>query len=224
MNRENFYIAFGTAYVCYKTGKQKNEIGAGDIKTVLEREINYFRLKTENNPELDKTLEFKFVNLQAGDAKRGIYLSPHIITSDKASAQTYSSIIKIVKALSDNTDLTEKANLDKAFAVMTAKINNGNKSQSIPGGTLYEAALCAVSAIASKKPAQYDPSENIYSALIPELEFDDMIRFIKIFEDMQDKGLADKAYITKIKEGKKAYIRSSLKQSQERPNTLRSDH
>ncbi|QOJ27508.1 MAG: hypothetical protein HRU80_00970 [Ignavibacteriales bacterium] len=210
MKNYSFLPRYGLAYACHHFKKTNpGELTAKDLSEVLNLELSYFRLATNNDPQIESELKFEYKNVAKGNAAKGLYLSSHVLSTDKSSEQTHKSITKIISELK-NGSLDQRINLDKSFSVTTSKINNGKRSQTTPTGELEEAALSAIGAITMRKPARYDAVSNNYSSIIPDLELNDLILFIKVFENMQSSGLMDSAKTAKVNEKKRGFKRPQI--------------
>lgn len=170
----------------------------------IERALNRYTLRTENNPldEATSVLKYYYLDGKKVDpgeksgqtSANGYYLAPHIITRDKSSASTLSEAREIRKQLlkSNNVDLLKPLKLKRSFAPLTSKINNGKQSMTEPRASLLEAAFTIITTLTEYKPAAqvFGSKGAVNTTLIPDLplvgvDSNPLIDFVRLFADLQ---------------------------------------
>jgi hypothetical protein len=194
------------------------------LSILLREGLNKFRLFTTNNPLVDEVLKYEYLSMQyiidnnqKGDPSRGIYLSPNIITTDKQAANCWSAIKGLIDELEQLKDksvlLTKRKDLTQSLAPISGKLNNGSNSQSTAKASLLEVACCAITTTTPIKP--YKLIELCPSAIIPDLDINDLVDFIDVFDEMSFVKVKDlmtvkfntiKKEVKKKKEGDKEKV------------------
>ncbi|MFL6215834.1 MAG: hypothetical protein ACJ74J_18265 [Blastocatellia bacterium] len=190
-----------------------------DLPEILAREIeaglNRFRLETQDDPTTADTLRFGWITLEAlrknkslvqGElSKLGKYLAPTVLTTDGDAGGTYDNAEKLIKALRERIELDNDGfKLTRSFAPTTSKINNGNKSQSEPKTTLFEAACSVIATTTGIKPAAYarkqtDLQKFFNTMIIPDLPLSELIDFAELFHAMLTADLGDRGNLFHVK-------------------------
>lgn len=199
------YTRYGYAVALYENSISDDPIANVEDITIeelrkilidtIESGLSNFRYHTANNPEIDEVLVFEPIGLSelrknpdlvqsAGLSKKGIYLAPHILSTDGDAKGTFNKGEEIIKALRDGDKLFGKINASRSFAPTTAKINNGKSSQSPPKITLLEAACSLISTITRRKPSFLLIGDMQYTGIIPDLPIRELLDFIRIFSEM----------------------------------------
>lgn len=167
----------------------------------IESGLSNFRYHTANNPAIDEVLVFEPIGLSElrknsdliqskGLPAKGIYLAPHILSTDGDAKGTFNNGEEIIKALRDGDNLFGKIRALRSFAPTTAKINNGKSSQSAPKITLLEAACSLITTITPLKPSflliirKKTGVELQYTGIIPDLPIRELLDFIRVFSEM----------------------------------------
>ena len=185
----HFYPRYGLALLMSEKNIQNIEdIKAADFIDLILSGLEKFRLKptSENFESIDVTYEYK--PIKKGIPEKGIFLAPHIITSDKSAQDLYIEIEGIIKEIPKINDLKKKESLKKSFAPTAGEYNNGAASRKNASVTLLEYLCCALTTISTKKPsyAQITIKDNKPSycntTIIPDLPLDDLRKFIRVFE------------------------------------------
>lgn len=201
MNLIHPYSRFGLAYLMYiEQINSIQEVTKEMLIKHLKIGLSHFRMKTNNNPEIDDVLNFEYIDIKEMISSRinemdkmsekGIYLCPNVLTTDLNSKTTWQSLINLVKKLEDakyEDLLTKKSDLTTGLVPISGKFNNGGKGQSYPKATLFEIACCAITSTTPNKPCLAfkeignNGTSYISTAIIPDLGLIDMIVFIELF-------------------------------------------
>lgn len=199
------YTRYGYAVALYENSISDDPISNVEDITIeelrkilidtIESGLSNFRYHTANNPAIDEVLVFEPIGLSelrinpdlvqsAGLSKRGIYLAPHILSTDGDAKGTFNNGEEIIKALRSGDNLFGKMNASRSFAPTTAKINNGKSSQSPPKITLLEAACSLITTITPLKPSFLLIGDMQYTGIIPDLSIRQLLDFIRVFSEM----------------------------------------
>lgn len=223
---DHFYGRYGLALVMLKNKLDSpDQVTPEMIISELENGQNYFRLEP-----LPFNIENEFVKFQylskailnqkperigkQGESKKQFgenvsaivsnYLSPTIITSDKAVGKAWSAVENVIDELK-TSELDKKINGTMSLIPLAGKFNNGNNSQSYPKSSLMEMSCCAITTFTPDKPAllpKLTTGKTEPACIIPDLELNDLMRFIHLFRQMSSSG-TEKLLTGKVKINKK---------------------
>lgn len=196
---------YGAALVYHRAESSPDEVLTSQqwldtIIQLLEEELDHFLLRAQGNPKTVDEIKFDYINfkeIERGISKspsKGIYLAPNVLTIDLEYHNSKGGVKKLIKTLKEREDnpeklFTENANLTMSLAPLAAKLNNGNANQRNPKANLFNAALSAITTITVMKPCLgYRKSQKespTPTAIIPDLEIQDLYDFIEVFEKMR---------------------------------------
>lgn len=206
--KSNVYSRYGLAVSQYLYGRNKSYDDFGSLKNALLMAIthglNHFRMRTSDKPAPNSELKFSnisFDELQRNTAlisgqlaKKGIYLFPSVMTTDKTVINTYNAFIEMLKLL-ENQNYSIQCKITKSIQPMVNKTNRGKKSQSAPTESF---AVCVCSAITTVTPLKPSFYINPNVCCIPDLPFEQMLDFIELFDRIQKSELGNDLMIAKI--------------------------
>lgn len=184
----HFYSKYGQAII----ELEKESIGLDDksaIKYLLEKSISCFRLKP-NFIASEKDVNYSYSDVKVGNSKNGIYLSPHIISTDKLSQQLWSKL----QELKNNLDKNPLSKLDKvlqSLAPVSGEYNNGKLSKQNPKASFFEVLCCAITTTTTDKPSMFSKSRNgnyENKCIIPDIELPDLKDFIDLYRTIINKN------------------------------------
>lgn len=216
----HFYARYGLALTMLNNKLDSpDEVMPEMLISELENGQNHFRLEPLPFNIENESVKFQYLskailnqkperigkqgksNIQVGKDVSAIisnYLSPTIISPDKAVGKAWSAVENIINELK-TSELAKRINGTMSLIPLAGKFNNGNNSQSYPKSSLMEMSCCAITTITSDKPAMLvfrkksvGNIELINTCVIPDLEVDDLKNFISLFRKMilsQSKGL-----------------------------------
>ena len=193
------YSRYGLALVKEENGLNNvEEVKHEHLSKELIRGLGQFRIKPAGIYKCKKQVEFNYMTYKhiisnkmfqsKGLPNEGIFLSPNIISSDFQAGKTWSGVVSLIKELKGKKEKTE--NLTMSVFPMSAKFNNGKKSQSTPKALLSEVACTAITTTTPYKPClayrvfKGGKTERSNTAIIPDLPLDKMIKFIALFKSM----------------------------------------
>lgn len=206
------YSRYGLATALLQKQIQPDELDDEEIHEMLaqtlETGLNHFRMMTTDDPAVSEVLRFvsvPFVELKrnaklvqsSGLAAQGKYLAPSVVTTDGDAKGSFENVVAIIERLRSEKDLQSDFVFSRSFAPTTAKINNGNSSQSPPKGSLFEAACCAITTSTPNKPAAWVEGRN--TVIIPDLPLEELRDFVELFESMMTTSLDGNLYEAKLK-------------------------
>lgn len=224
------FIRFAQATVCENNNLSAPEqINNTHIRQTLASYMETFRCIPSEAFEGKEKITYTYTNEEnvagiKGKPDLGIFLSPHIITSDGAATTTWKYIKEVIKLLDENKSKSFGAlNATTPMAGDYMKFTEvGGTTKSNASLNLQEIAFSLISVITPNKPAIYTWQDSSNFCLIPDLpKIDQLIDFISLFRRM---------YITKERDfflgrvNSKPIGRSESKKvtyKPERPNIFR---
>ena len=196
---EHPYARYGLAIALYGSKLSPNNLEDLDesalrvaLADALEVGLENFRMRTGDEPLLERLLTFAAIPLSAlqskptliqsaGLAAQGIYIFPTVVTTDGDAKGTFDNATAIINALRADESSSSPRKYSRSFAPTTAKINNGTASQSEPKGTLIETACAAITTLTPLKPAAWSERNTV---IIPDISLTEMRDFIELFQQM----------------------------------------
>ncbi|MDP2335618.1 MAG: type I-PGING CRISPR-associated protein Cas8c/Csp2 [Bacteroidota bacterium] len=187
------FIRFAQATVCENNNLSTPEqINNSHIRQTLASYMETFRCAPSETFEGKDKITYTYTNEESvagikGKPDVGIFLSPHIITSDGAAATTWKYIKEVVELLEKNKN--------KSFGALNATTpmagdymkftETGGTSKSNASLNLQEIAFSLISVVTPNKPAIYTWQDSSNFCLIPDLpNIDQLIDFISFFRRM----------------------------------------
>ena len=218
----NVYTRYGLAVARYISGTDQlyhdEAVLKDGLRNALVQGLNNFRMRTVDRPDLERRLKYlkiTFEELQensglvAGQlAKKGIYLYPSIITTDRIAKATYDKCLEMLVELKQSENILENrfGYIPKAVQPMANKTNRGNKSQSAPKESLAVFICSAITTVTPFKPS-FLANQNV--CCIPDMPIRQLCDFIEIFVRMQYS--ADEDLLTaELDENNNAYKRPKI--------------
>ncbi len=194
------FIRYAQAIVCENNNlSNSDQINNTHICLTLKNYMETFRCVPNETFEGKDKISYTYTNEEnvagiKGKPDLGIFLSPHIITTDGAAATTWKYIKEVVNLLETN-----KA---KSFGALNATTpmagdymkftESGGTTKSNASLSLQEIALSLIAVITPNKPTIYTWQDSSNFCLIPDLNsIEQLIDFIYFFRRM---------YITKEKD------------------------
>lgn len=193
------YSRYGLALVMIENGILNiSDLTQKHLQNALYLGLNRFRVKPAEVYESVEKVKFDYMTYDfitnnkqfqnGGKPDEGIFLSPHIISSDMQSGNAWRGVASLIDKL--NKDKSSPEHLTMSVFAASAKFNNGKKSQSPPKASLEEVACAAITNTTPYKPClAYKKFEKgkwnrENTAIIPDLPLSEMIRFISLFKMM----------------------------------------
>ncbi|MEW6005839.1 MAG: hypothetical protein AB1695_11055 [Stygiobacter sp.] len=226
MISNHFFSRYGLALVMQQNSLTSIEnISPKMLTTLIEEGMNHFRLQP--NKEDNEIIEFRFAKHSflsenpkyiSKHCNEGFFLSPNALTKDVAATNNWKAMLKIKDLLEKKTDFNKSEKATMSIIPLTSKFNNGRMTQSPPTSSFFETCLCMITTSTPDKPSLHliETQSNgvksyIPTAIIPDLELSDLIKFITIFKEMK-RTQTKKLMIGSIKrENKKViYIRPRI--------------
>lgn len=193
------YSRYGLALILQEYGLNGIEnIKNEHLQVELIRGLGHFRVKPNGNYKGAEQVKFGYMSYDyiqtnkqfqgSGLSDEGIFLSPCIIASDQSARLTWNAVEGIIKKLNDKKEIDES--LTMGVSAISAKFNNGKKSQGYPKSSLKEVVCTAITNITPYKPClafrvfRSGKIERTNTAIIPALPLNEMIKFISFFKKM----------------------------------------
>lgn len=187
------FIRFAQAIVCENNNLLKPEqINNSHICQTLSSSMETFRCIPSETFEGKEKITYTYTNEESvagikGKPDFGIFLSPHVITTDGAAGTTWKYIKEVVGLLEKDKK--------KSFGALNATTpmagdylrftESGGTTKSNASLNLQEIAFSLISVITPNKPSIYTWQDSSNFCLIPDLpDFDQLIDFINFFRRM----------------------------------------
>ncbi|WP_069658382.1 type I-PGING CRISPR-associated protein Cas8c/Csp2 [Arcticibacter eurypsychrophilus] len=196
MNLNHPYIKY--AYALLLSQKEDNvdfkkETLLEALSLQIQNGINNFRVKPTGAFIGKESVDFTGCDEQKGDPSNGVFLSPSILSSDKAAGYIYKAAKSLLAELPINMDKNTCASM--SIAPISGEYLTFSKSGAGRGKSkisYIEAALCAITTMTPDKPclAYKEKSggkiKRMNIAIIPDLEKEEeLIKFILLFNEMK---------------------------------------
>jgi len=186
------FIRFAQATVCENNNLSTAEqINNSHIRQTLASCMETFRCIPSESFEGKDKITYIYTNEESvagtkGKPDAGIFLSPHIITSDSAAATTWKYIKEVVELLEKNKNKTFGALIATTpMAGDYMKFTDGGTTKSNASLNLQEIAFSLISLITPNKPAIYTWQDSSNFCLIPDMpNLFQLIDFIRFFRRM----------------------------------------
>lgn len=190
------YSRYGLALVMAEKGLDYvKEVNHEHLREELIRGLGKFRVQPAEVYEGVEQVEFNYMTYSnsnekfpKGSPNHGIFLSPNITSSDKQAENTWKGVVSIIGKLNGQRETS--IDLTMSVFPMSAKFNNGKKSQSTPKAFLSEVACTAITTTTPYKPClayrvfKGGKTERSNITIIPDLPLDKMVKFIALFKSM----------------------------------------
>jgi hypothetical protein len=158
------------------------------IRDSLQR----FRVHTSGDLDSDRELQYRWLSndeLESSGQKAddGYYIAPHVVITDGQAHNLIPKVRSILEELQQTEEVDPETSVDmkRSFAPFTAKLNQGTKSLSYLKSSKLEAVFSLAATLTPLKPAtQVDFTNQV---MIPDLNLEGMIRFVRLFRSMKDK-------------------------------------
>lgn len=197
MISNHFFSRYGLALVMQENNISKqDEITLAMLIQSIQNGMDHFRLQPFSEDSSKVEFQFAKESFLTDNPKyikshcdEGFFLSPNILTIDKAAYNTWKALIKLKESLIQKNELNKKEKATMSIMPMTSKFNNGKISQSSPNTSLLEACLCMITTTTPDKPSLHVIEKQlngvksyIPTAIIPDLGLNDLIKFISVFK------------------------------------------
>lgn len=196
---KHYYSRYGLALTMLNNNLQTPQRVTPQMLIVeLENGQNHFRfeplpLTTQNDKVQFQYLDKRFLENhsdfigkqgkqekdlnQTTKSEISYYLAPTIITSNKGAKNTWKAIEEVKNSSNDYCEAK------MSILPISGKINNGTESQRNPRSSLFEIACAAIATTTPYKPAMLVGNAEP-SCILPDLELEDLIKFIAFFKKM----------------------------------------
>lgn len=177
----------------------------------LENGLSHFRMKTNNNPVTDDSINYHFINMETildkkikGNPNKGIFLCANIITNDLKAANAWTAAVGLINKLAESPNIFEKReSITMGINPIAGELNNGKKTKTNSSESLLEAVCSAITNTTDLKPYlayRKEGGKYVPTTIIPDLELEEMKTFIQFYDLMlntiidQNKLLQKKVY------------------------------
>lgn len=193
MNTNHPFIRYAKALVFLENNiSNDDQLTADHLISTIEQSLLTFRVQPVTAFEGKEQVFYRFIKVQKGNPSKGLFLSPNVITSDKAAGNAWKNANDLISSLRSNS-LEKLENVTMSAASVAGEylsFSENNASKRTAKGTLREISLGTIATLTDKKPClQYridkkGQSETFNVCLIPNLEIARMIDFISFFKRM----------------------------------------
>ena len=206
---KHLYIQYGYAVTLYENNLQDqcNIITPTHLQKSIENGINSFRVIPQNPLIPEQEISFKYENIEKGNPKKGIFLSSHIVTTNRNAQKTWNVASKFLQDLEaeNAADQLEKVEDAKVSIIPLSGefLSFGAKGIDRAKVRLKkrELAFGLITTLTPLKPSLQIELENY--CILPDIPLKQMIEFIALFDKMRRTGLGEKVMTGKTnKEGK----------------------
>ncbi|MEN6453201.1 MAG: type I-PGING CRISPR-associated protein Cas8c/Csp2 [Prolixibacteraceae bacterium] len=192
------YIRYAQALIMSENGLDDcDKIGPTQVIAEIEKGINSFRLAPIQAITGKSKVKFDFVRIEKGDPKKGLFLSPNIISKDKFSRFIWKEGNALISELAANS-IQKLDDISMSIAPIAGEYLSfslkGNIGRGNPKVSTFERGLSAVTTLTPNKPClQYridkkGMPEMFNVCVIPDLPIDKLKDFIHFFKWMLKAG------------------------------------
>lgn len=185
------------AYALLLSQKENDDAFSRDalikaLKTQIQNGINNFRMKPNGTFVGKDIIDFTSCDQQKGETERGVFLSPNIISPDIKAHNILKAAKKLLEELPGKIDKNTAATM--SIAPITGEyltFNATGTGRGKPKISYIEAALCTITTMTPDKPCLAykkragGKTERINTALIPDLDEEQLKNFILVFNRMK---------------------------------------
>lgn len=163
------------------------------LNSQIQNGINNFRIKPSGAYIGKDIVDFTPCDQQKGDTSNGVFLAPSILSSDKAAGNVYKAAKALLEELPNNMDKNTTATM--SIAPITGEyltFNSTGTGRGKPKISYIEAALCTITTMTPDKPCLAykkragGKTERINTAILPDLDVEDLKNFILVFNRMKN--------------------------------------
>lgn len=182
------------------------------LNSQIQNGINNFRLKPSVAFIGKDIVDFTPSDQQKGDPPNGVFLSPSILSSDQKAGNVYKAAQILLKELPNSINKKTDATMSIASIAgeyLTFGTNETGRGK--PKIGYIEAALCTITTMTPEKPClaykkrASGKTERINTAIIPDLDEENLKNFILVFNRMKSSNtsslLKGSVYKEKNKKG-----------------------
>ncbi len=202
MNNKHPYINYAEALVRLEhlDGNIISEIENSNVLNELNTALSFIRVQPIESFNSKEKIKYGYVNVEKGNPKNGIFLSPNVIATDLLIGNTLTSANNLIKNMQSKNLLSSEdatmsiSPLSGEFLSFSTK---GNIGRGKPKSTLLEMGLSMVTTLTPYKPCMQDRGDN--TCIIPDLSLECMIDFIRLFKDMLLHNSSQELFIGRVK-------------------------
>lgn len=203
---EHPYLKYALALVMKENDlTDPSMVTAEMLKREIENGLNAFCIKPMEDYVGKQQIKFGFCK-EKNKASAFVFLSPHVITSDKTAGKLYDVAMSKFEMPIDKLPTKEK--ITKGIMPITGEYSSfslqGNIGRGKPSVTQHDYCLALITTLTRWKPSLCRQGDYSNVCLIPDLPVPDLIRFIKLFKRIcSQKNASDLMQGNVLQEGKK---------------------
>ena len=187
------YFKYGLAVVMAENNfDSPNQVfeNVSVLSSEIQKGLNHFRMKPSGSFRGMEKVKFDYINEKKGSPDNGIFLSPSILSTDKAAGNIYKACENIQKQVLKEP--LKRINATMSMIPITGEYLSfgltGKAGRGKPKITFAQAALALITSTTPLKPClAYSKKskgkvERNNVAIIPDLEIKELVDFIFIFK------------------------------------------
>lgn len=205
MNKLHPLISFGQALVLLENNlNNPAEMTPQILTDEIEIGLSSFRTIPSETFEGKEKIKYQFEKIENGNTEKGIFLSPHIISTDMLAKNTWKAAQQLIEKNKKN-DLFASENATMALSPLAGEYlsfsTKGGIGRGKPKSSLLDMCLSMITTLTSSKPALQDRGDN--SCIIPDLPLNEMMNFIRLFKQMKQHKSAETINYGRVKQEEK---------------------
>ena len=189
------YIRYAQALImCENNLNDCDKITSAQIISEIEKGLNSFRLRPAQAIDGKDKVKFDFVRIEKGNPKKGLFLAPNVMSTDKSSRHIWKEgntlLSELAKDSVNKLDDISMSVAPVAGEYLTFSLQ-GNIGRGNPKVSILEQGLSAVTTLTPNKPClQYridkkkEMPEMFNVCIIPDLPIEKLKNFVRIFKRM----------------------------------------
>ncbi|WP_314951708.1 type I-PGING CRISPR-associated protein Cas8c/Csp2 [Tannerella forsythia] len=195
---EHPYIRYAQALLMVENNLSSiNEITLEHIKNEIEKGLNSFRVRPSGSIAGKSKVQYVFDRIEKGDTKKGVFLSPNTISSDKQARNLWGGAAKFLQRMDNDKcgDLSKNTEIGMSEVPISGEYlsfsDKGNIGRGKPRSSIKEQGFGIISTLTPLKPCfQYKigkkgQPEMFNVCIIPDLPIVEMVNFIRVFKQMR---------------------------------------
>lgn len=203
------YIRYAQALIMAQNNLDNCEdITPKHITHQIEEGLESFRLQPAETVEGKNSIKFSFARIENGNPKKGIFLSPNIISTDKLARYIWKEGNILLSTLSDDS-LSKMNGVTTSVSPVSGEYLSFSLSGKIGRGSAkistFEYGLSAVTTLTRFKPClqfridkKGKAPEMSNTCIIPDLPLEELKSFIQVFKWMLKSKTAEELFFGNV--------------------------
>lgn len=190
------FVKYGAAVILKENNLSSiKDISRQHLIREIKNAINHFRVQPETMINGQKTVKFVYCSEESGNPSKGIYLSSSVLASDKSAKQVYSALNRLKGELQKDKSISiDILRSMTPIAGEFASFGVNAIGRGSPKASIEIASFCIITTSTEKKPSisyktiKKEKTERENVAIIPDLDVEQMVDFINLFEKMRNQS------------------------------------